>query len=395
MNKILSAAAALVAAIAIFFALPHTTYSDAAAAIPHPYAQNIVAHEGYHRDQLDEAQQQLYDVVKEGLLNTETEILVQRLGYTDEDLWHVMWAVIYDTPEMFWVDWLSWNIRDTAEGFVIIPAYGATGDDLAAQVAAFEEATAAFMEDAAKETFATDYDKALFVHDWLCDTVNYDEGVDDLPVHTAYGALVDKKAVCDGYANAYVYLLGKLDITECYLIGGDTVGNDTPYGHAWNLVELDGAAYYVDVTWDDLDNELDPTTPNEYIVSHSYFLLGEDTMARTHIPDGEFEYPAAIDYNYFSKLGLAGMKYEDVADAAAQALCDNVLEGRYHVEVCIADEKEFDLVQDSYEYAAEDLIESANALLKKAGSSRRISDESVWFSGDDEAMTVVFIFDEA
>ena len=102
----------------------------------------------------------------------------------------------------------------------------------------------------------TDYDKILAAHEYLRSHVSYVGGTDYLS-HTAYGALVNKEAVCEGYAKAYKQLLNAMDIPCEVVINED---------HAWNEVYLDGKWYVVDVTNDDVRDCLE------------YFLIGMDLL---------------------------------------------------------------------------------------------------------------------
>ena len=87
-------------------------------------------------------------------------------------------------------------------------------------------------------------EKALYLHDWLVLNCTYDERIDlgHEDGFNAYGAIVDKLAVCQGYANAYYYLLNKVGI-EAYIVV-DSI-------HAWNLIKINNKYYYVDITNDD------------------------------------------------------------------------------------------------------------------------------------------------
>ncbi|WP_026527128.1 leucine-rich repeat protein [Butyrivibrio sp. VCD2006] len=96
----------------------------------------------------------------------------------------------------------------------------------------------------------TDEEKALFVHDYLCETViydydAYDNGYSKYPLaYSSYGAIVLHKAVCSGYAYAYEKIMNRLGI-ECKYVTSDALS------HAWNIIKVNGKWYYVDCTWDD------------------------------------------------------------------------------------------------------------------------------------------------
>lgn len=95
------------------------------------------------------------------------------------------------------------------------------------------------------------------IHDQLINRVSYDNTAASSSImslsHSAYGALVNKRAVCDGYALAYEYLCKEAGIESCVVYG--KVGIDQYWEeHAWNEVKLGNEWYEVDVTWDDQDD---------------------------------------------------------------------------------------------------------------------------------------------
>lgn len=117
-----------------------------------------------------------------------------------------------------------------------------------------------------------DYQQALIVHDYLVQNCEYDKerldanNVPDIS-HTAYGSLVNKIAVCDGYADAFAYIMeDRLGIT-CEVISSEAMA------HAWNMIEIGGKWYHVDATWDD------PTWDCIGRVMHNYFLLSDSKIS--------------------------------------------------------------------------------------------------------------------
>ena len=100
----------------------------------------------------------------------------------------------------------------------------------------------------------TKAEMALAIHDRLCEYVTYtiDDTTDD--DDCCIGALLNGRANCDGYADAYYLLCGLQGITA-RLFHGDSLRKNTDGEemHLWNLILLDGLWRSVDVTWDDHD----------------------------------------------------------------------------------------------------------------------------------------------
>lgn len=129
----------------------------------------------------------------------------------------------------------------------------------------------------------TEYEIVLAVNEYLCDTVYYPEQEPYAPVtHTAYGALNNGVAVCEGYACAAKLLLNKLGVQCDIQVGFCTDGG----GHAWNLVNVDGQWYQMDVTWND----------GSYRRT-DYLLVTDDYMLKSRTWDYG-DYPASATTAY-------------------------------------------------------------------------------------------------
>jgi len=130
----------------------------------------------------------------------------------------------------------------------------------------------------------TDEEIVLVLHDYLIENITYDTlDEHDKDCYTAYGALVNGSAVCQGYSLAYKLLL------KCCGIGSIIIPS-AEMGHAWNLVKLNDKWYHVDLTWDDFDDG--------NIVGHNYFLLSDDSMNENDHYGWSTSYPACDDTKY-------------------------------------------------------------------------------------------------
>ena len=124
--------------------------------------------------------------------------------------------------------------------------------------------------------------KCLAAHNYLASTTSYLLPGDDLLEQyrraSAYGALVEKKAVCQGYAEAF-QLLMRLAGIDCLTVSGSTRRRGDE-NHAWNLVKLPGEDYcHVDVTWDSREGR---SAMTYYLRSDSF--LSDRDWARNQIP---------------------------------------------------------------------------------------------------------------
>ncbi len=108
----------------------------------------------------------------------------------------------------------------------------------------------------------TDLQKALALHDWLATHCRYTSSGSS--PYSAKSALLEGKAVCQGYYGAYKLLL-------------DAVGIENGYGqsdnHIWNKVKIDGQWYNVDPTWGGQE---------VWCTQHAYFLKSDASYAKTH-----------------------------------------------------------------------------------------------------------------
>ena len=154
-----------------------------------------------------------------------------------------------------------------------------------------EEIVASLAEECLAAGCESDFDKALWMHDWLIMNACYDTSYS---YYGADGVLARTTGVCDSYRKAYTMLLAAVGV-EAVRARGDN--------HAWNQVKIDGEWYNVDVTWDD------PTTSDgvQEIVSgherHFYFGLPYEIMAVDHTFESNPQSCTSYEMNYFLKTG--------------------------------------------------------------------------------------------
>ena len=139
------------------------------------------------------------------------------------------------------------------------------------------------------------YQKIKKVHDYLVDNIEYEKKDENENAYNIYGALVENRCVCEGYAKAFKYLMDGIGI-ECNLVIGEATNSvGESENHAWNYVKIEDNYYAVDTTWDDPIVIGGTATPD---MRYKYFLKGENDINSDHFPSGkftdngmEFQYP--------------------------------------------------------------------------------------------------------
>ncbi|MBR6403254.1 MAG: hypothetical protein IKS48_07705 [Eubacterium sp.] len=147
----------------------------------------------------------------------------------------------------------------------------------------------------------SDYEKELAIHDYIVDNCSYGLSKEkDDSEYSAYGVLINHKAVCSGYASAMNLLLNCAGVDSEVISGKAFSLNSSDKkieNHAWNLVRIDGEWYHLDATWDDPVGESDA-------LSHEFFNIPDSIMKKTHTWDvSKYRKCSHMEYNYYKYKG--------------------------------------------------------------------------------------------
>ena len=136
----------------------------------------------------------------------------------------------------------------------------------------------------------SEIEKVIAIHDYLVLNTEYKISNDhDFDV---YGVLVKGRGVCQGYTTSMKLLLNKVGIDSTYVAS-------PAMNHIWNIVNIDGENYQLDVTWDD------PVPNREGVVRYSYLALSDAEMGKDHTWDksnvpkcnsDKYKYMREMDY---------------------------------------------------------------------------------------------------
>ena len=192
-------------------------------------------------------------------------------------------AVICDHPEIFWLEnsyqyGYASSDKDTAVQMTL--KYNALKSRVNSAKRDFN--TEAEKICAGAQEYGSSADKEKYVFEALAGLISYSDGAKYN--QTSYSGLVCHSTVCAGYARSLQYILNKLGI-PCYYIYGTANGEY----HAWNIVQLGGEWYNVDLTWCDQDTG----------AAYTYYNVTDAVLSANHTRGGlSQKLPAAAGTKY-------------------------------------------------------------------------------------------------
>lgn len=240
---------------------------------------------------LSKEQQNVYNIVLKSMLDIDTsaQFNAQKVNY--ENVGNIVNQVVEETPEIFYYH----SVTVGSDGTIQFK-YNNSKKDILKKKSKIDAAVKTIVAKSIKKNMS-DLEKVKAIHDYLVLNVEYDYKNylnNKVPAdsYQTYGALINKKAVCDGYSKSMQVLLKKAGIASIY-VTGTADGED----HSWNLVKVNGKYYHVDTTWDD------PVPNKKGVVNYNYFLLTNNQLKKDH-KWTESDYPNATSgqYNYFHNM---------------------------------------------------------------------------------------------
>ncbi len=319
--------------------------------------------------------EELYYFIDDYVVNNRLSVESRIEGlYTEKQIFEALTAYKDDHPEKFWLKnnfaYYHKNNDDGNNETRINFFYIMSLNELDKAKEVFNAKLKGILSKAPKN--ATDFELEKYVNDYLVKNCKYDREAAKSDVvlgnaNDAYGAIVEGKAVCEGYARAFQLICNRLGL-DCVSVVGESDGE----GHQWNSVKIEDDWYCIDVTWNDDD---DDTEYNNY----NYFNITSKQLAETHktatlfkdLTDEEYEeglyYNTFVpkctsdEYNYYKHTCLTVdniYNSEDVKESIAKSAVD----GEKYYQFIIGDSLDFDttvdeLVNDGYIY---EWIEGAN-----------------------------------
>ena len=175
--------------------------------------------------------------------STSIDISSFNIRYSSENMALLSQFIYNEIPENFHLNSrISYSYK-FGKITKVNPTYSYDVSEYQRMLSEMEEAKENLLRGIKDNASLGEVEKALLIHDRLALLCEYDyTGTDNR--YNSYGALVSGIAVCQGYTEAYDYLLEEVGI-ESYFCSSDKLN------HAWNIVYINNIPYHVDVTWDD------------------------------------------------------------------------------------------------------------------------------------------------
>lgn len=336
----------------------------------------------YYYNHLTENEKEAYDAIYEGVLRHMETIPI--VTVTEEEIYNVFRAVSYDNPELICLG-CSYEWGNLNGSYYLKPAYIYTQEVCKEKTQILEKEVDRMI--ASLEEGMDEYQIEKTLHDQLVSSCYYDMvAAADYDGHqqafNAYGALIDKRAVCEGYGRAIALLLNRVGIQNYMITGfGENVEGERE-GHLWNIVTIDGANYHLDATYND------PFEESSDEVSHLYFNLSDQEIQRDHFemtPDNNGCNES--EGNYFVREGLLFSGYTEETKEKLVTVLTRMLEQEEDLlEIQFVEEEGFfeALSKMMEEGEIYDLLEQA----EKNIETRQFDQEEVYYIDYGDARVI-------
>lgn len=193
--------------------------------------------------------------------------------YSDKSYYSIFRLMLKQHPEYNY-DTVVWKDKKGYYGYYISSEL--TDSELDAKWRAADKKANAIVKKKLKKSMTTEQ-KLRKIHDYLMKTCRYDYKLTEIDGYedalTAYGVLVKKKGVCQGYTAAFSLLAQKAGVYSIAVCGKVSSGS-----HTWNYVRLGKKYLHIDCTWD-------KTLQKGKEIRHDYFAIPGSLIIQNHVWD--------------------------------------------------------------------------------------------------------------
>lgn len=264
--------------------------------------------ETYYYDQLNKDQQKVYYAIRQGLLDMAPSFPVLRLD--QRQLSDIYFMVRMDHPMIFWSVTFKYRYYPDSSYVELIPEYLFPKDKIREHQKAMESRVKKLAKQAEK---LDEKGKELFIHDFICSNVHYDKLKKEYS-HEIIGALGNGVAVCEGIAKSVKALCDACGIWCIVALSDNNPDKKIRYRHAWNVIQIDGTYYHLDVTFDN-------TLSKQEVIRYDYVNLSDKQIFRDHEPV-IWKVPACLDQDhfYYKEKKVSWTTLDEVRNRSRQAV---------------------------------------------------------------------------
>jgi len=197
----------------------------------------------YFYSKLNEQEKKAYSTILNGWLSFKERIVLVN-AKSNLDFNKIFKSICDDTPELFYIDFSRIEVS-FMPGLAIVSASFICNKTESESIISKINDILLFVT---KQTSVLK-DKEKYIHDYLAENTQYNYDLQCFDAHTIKGALLDKSAVCEGYARAFKLLCDASKI-PCMVVSGTAINTaGQTESHAWNIVRNNTSNFHVDVTW--------------------------------------------------------------------------------------------------------------------------------------------------
>lgn len=266
----------------------------------------------YHYDLLSVREKELYKIMLGDLLSHRKETKINDPTCTVERLTKVLGYILKDRPDIFWigVNYVYRTVNNVITGLTYKYAY--TEQETLDIINRIVNSNFYRELDRKLAVAKTQFDKALLLYEYIIKHCEYDKVAQKAPDRSRYryadsleGVCVRGRAVCTGYSKTFQYFASRHNMRCMYVTGKTHRGP-----HAWNLININGQNYYVDVTWGD-PTFRDGKYKDPNFIDYNYFCITTADLKKTHGPTLDIAMPLCTseECNYFRRMGMLESNY--------------------------------------------------------------------------------------
>lgn len=334
----------------------------------------------YYYDELESIEKHAYNEILSNIYDMPESISIPAID--SEQFNRVFSALLRDNPDLFFVGRKSTLVSNLLSTDCSIE-YIIDKQDYSAKKAELDSACEAVLASLSNPDDEWQTEKEI--HDYVVKNCEYKIVESEHVYSSAYGALVNGEAACEGYSKAAKLLLDKAGI-ESSVVSGISRGFDGEYDpHMWNAVKINGGYYYLDCTWDDpVSND-----GKEYI-TYSYFNVSDDMIASTHSDISHDFGCDSTQENYYIKTGRYFSAYDRSDEKTlARLIADELESGSETLQIRFGS-------KEVYDEAVSDLIGGGRIynvlqIAKNKTNVKFLTDSLSYYKTPDQLLLTVIL----